>query len=928
MVFAGLSYRRGRALALLLGVLLAATGFTVLTGATQTARLQVSGAVAEHARGAYEILVRPSGSRTALERDRGLVRPNFLAGQYGGIEVDQWRRVQRLPGVEVAAPIAMLGYGFSWTTVSIDVTDSVDRSKSRQLIQVRPLWQADSGLTNVEDPLTNLVYVTTQPLAWPSEPVTVGTAADTAYTDGTRKHTEVQCFDQWWMVGPPYERQSDGRWLPLCPNVTYTQGVQRRAQSVHAQLNADGSFTVDGARTDRLRATVLVPLPMLVAGIDPAAEAELVGLDRAIVAGRYLKPDEKALPFAAPECCAMSGRPMPPVLVAAAPNVDDRVAVRTEQVALGDRIVAGRTFGRVAELERLPTIPGTSRTSAAVAAVTGYDPRLWDGAHSGTGMPIGTELLRQIGPVDYDEGPGGVLAVRTGTPAVRGWGTGQFDAVPMLATDTGFRPVRAVPRAEVLGALVDPVVVGVFDRDRLTTGDGLAGASLETYLPVSAQAGDARTAALLGGQPLRPDTNPGGYLATSPSVLVALDTILPGRTAPAPISAIRVRVAGLHGFDAVSREKVRQTAEDIAAATGLDVDIVYGSSLAPQTVALPPGSYGRPALTLAEPWSRKGVAVALIEAADRKSVVLFGLILLVCVLFVGNAVAAAVRERRRELAVLACLGWSRGRLAALVAGEAGAIALLAGLVAVPAALGVGRLAGIAVPLRQALLAVPVALALALVAAAIPVARAARAHPAGAVHPAVAAPGRRAGRRRGLAGLAAANLRRMPGRTALGVLALAVGVAGTTMVAAVTWVFHGTATGTLLGDAVSLRVRPVDTLAVAATVLLGLAAVGDVLYLGVRDRAAELATLRATGWSRAATARLIAYEAAGIGLLGALLGAGGGLLGAAWFAGSLPAALPWTALAVGGAAVVLAVLASLVPALLQQRAPMSIILAEE
>jgi putative ABC transport system permease protein len=105
---------------------------------------------------------------------------------------------------------------------------------------------------------------------------------------------------------------------------------------------------------------------------------------------------------------------------------------------------------------------------------------------------------------------------------------------------------------------------------------------------------------------LRPNTNPGGYLATSPSVLLSLDTLLTAGARPDLISAVRVRVGGLTEFDDVSRERVRLVAEDIAAATGLDVDIMYGSSPSAQTVALPAGVLGRPALTLDELWSRKG----------------------------------------------------------------------------------------------------------------------------------------------------------------------------------------------------------------------------------------------------------------------------------------------------------------------------------
>ncbi|MEV4082669.1 FtsX-like permease family protein, partial [Nonomuraea fuscirosea] len=132
------------------------------------------------------------------------------------------------------------------------------------------------------------------------------------------------------------------------------------------------------------------------------------------------------------------------------------------------------------------------------------------------------------------------------------------------------------------------------------------------------------------------------------------------------------------GPDPVSREHISEVARQIVAATGLDVDITMGSSPSPVTVALPEGAYGRPALALREEWVNKGVAYQILDEADRKSVVLFVLILAVCGLFVLNAASAVVRTRRTELGVLSCLGWSRRRLFGVVLSEVGVVGLVAG----------------------------------------------------------------------------------------------------------------------------------------------------------------------------------------------------------------------------------------------------------
>ncbi len=110
LAWSQLRFRTVRLLALLLGLLLATTAFTVLTAASRTSQLRTVGTVSAHFVPAYDILVRPRGSRTALEAQTGTVQPNFLSGIYGGITLAQYHQIAAIPGVQVAAPIAMVGY--------------------------------------------------------------------------------------------------------------------------------------------------------------------------------------------------------------------------------------------------------------------------------------------------------------------------------------------------------------------------------------------------------------------------------------------------------------------------------------------------------------------------------------------------------------------------------------------------------------------------------------------------------------------------------------------------------------------------------------------------------------------------------------------------------------------------------------------------
>jgi hypothetical protein len=81
LVLKELRHRPVRTAALASGILVAAVSFVLLASAAKTSELRVRGAVSRNFRGAYDVLVRPKGSFTTLERSDGLVRDRRAAGQ-------------------------------------------------------------------------------------------------------------------------------------------------------------------------------------------------------------------------------------------------------------------------------------------------------------------------------------------------------------------------------------------------------------------------------------------------------------------------------------------------------------------------------------------------------------------------------------------------------------------------------------------------------------------------------------------------------------------------------------------------------------------------------------------------------------------------------------------------------------------------------
>lgn len=320
------------------------------------------------------------------------------------------------------------------------------------------------------------------------------------------------------------------------------------------------------------------------------------------------------------------------------------------------------------------------------------------------------------------------------------------------------------------------------------------------------------------------------------------------------------------------------------------------------------------------------MAVAILKVVDAKSVGLFVLVLLVSALSVANSAVASVRGRRTELGVLACVGWRRRHLFTIVLTELAIVAVSAGVLAGVGAWAVGAAIGTPVSPARAGLALPAALIVALAAGVAPAWLAAHADPMAAVQPAVAQP-RKASTLATVKAMGRVNVTRNLARTLLAALGLLIGVAAFTTLLAITWGFQGAVVGTVLGDAVAVQARGADYAAVAAILVLAALGVANVMYLNIRDRGPELATLRAVGWEPGHLDQMIISEGLSIGALGAVPGA---LLGvaAAWaLTGSLTVVVVAAAGVGLSTALALAIAAAMISTRLVRRLPTTVLLTE-
>lgn len=742
------------------------------------------------------------------------------------------------------------------------------------------------------------------------------------------------------------EQLGSGRQAHVCPfslnevRSPFGPGERGVRMCWSLQTGSDGNgwgLQYPGFGHGHFGATIDWSFPFLLAAIDPTAEARLVGLKHAVVHGRYLRSGD------VPTIASFegTGRHDVPVLVSTRPYMDDhdQVAISELGAAAAHAMVHASSQRQVARVIAAVR-PGRVLEQRSLAVDQAYRNLLSEISHQQVAAiqsywSTSPTRYRQLGPRELAP-----LPVRNSLSVWRSdyESTGVVDA-PIDSEMTGYRPLH--PHVGI-GSDVTSIhlptlkAVGEFDPTKLPGFSPLSRLPQETYNPPIAAPADARTRELLHGQDLRPDSNLAGYLQPPPLLLTDLNSLpafsdpsaFPTGNTTAPISVIRVRVAGVRGPDPVSRERVRLVAQRIAQATGLQVDVTIGSSPTPIRIDLP-ATRQLPALELSEGWIKKGVSVSILHAVDRKSQILFGLILVVAILFLTNAASASVRARRTELGVLAAVGWNRPNLFTVIIGELAAIGLAGGVIGALLALAVSAAIGDHLALGTAALAVPAALAISATAGLLPALRACTLEPVAAVRPPVLEAGR-AWHARSISQLSLINLLRAPGRSLLGALSLAIGVFALTVLIGATIAFKNLLIGTLLGGTVSLQVSGSDYAAVAIIIILAIAAVADVLFLNQRERASELATLRATGWNKRSLNRLVSTEGAWIAALGSLLGGGLGLTATATaiLSQTLPPTLLLTTAAAIAAGVLAGTLAALAPSLWLSRLPTASLLTAE
>lgn len=648
----------GAALVAVLVLLIVVTGQL-----TESSQVALTGTVDRHWRGSYDLLVRPSGSRLSLESTDGLVEPNFLSFTgHGGIDEQQLAAIRQLPGVELAAPVAVVGYiRYSFSAPSVFISNL---PKAPTLYRLSLTATTSDGLTE------RLVQGRTSRLL-------IGPA------DLTAAHVPFASDERDMSYG------ADGVSIgfPELPGIV-SPLIAVDPVAEQALLGETASFLAPFSKLGDSRSDLRVS----------NFDQKLIPAD--LAAARFF------INLLGHQSDAAAQRPIVPLVVSKHLYTPLTLRLSIEQVGapLRSYPTADSQLVRLSEAAQAagPELTAVGSTNLDLTnTLRPFDTPsmtiLWPGSKPPNGTEIASRVddqfvARLAGRPTYQPMPGNTLTFRidpvglVDPSGVEPPGNGPdgaqrgveqayrtFTSSP-LATGSSFQQKNPFDRPFVFAP------IGEFDLATLDLPTDSA-----SYVPLGAY--DPPQTTLLGAsgpRPMSPTLNAAGFIEVPPLAVTDLAgaRLLRGN---APIDAIRVRVAGLTGFTADARSKVEQVASAIAG-RGLDVDIVAGSS--PQNVRIYVPGYdtlNNPATDLgyvSQPWTTLGAAQRVERTLGGLNVNLLVLVLLLTCAFTVTAEGLVGAIRRREVTILRSIGWTRLRLVGWYGSE---IVLLA-VILVPVAL--------------------------------------------------------------------------------------------------------------------------------------------------------------------------------------------------------------------------------------------------
>ena len=835
------------------GLLLITVGVSLFVTLSEINRQQALEAVQDYWRSDYDILVRPTDSAFLYDANGNrLIEPNFLSGQQGGITDEQLELIKTITGIEVAAPVAFLGYfPVGMLIDGEEVNDDPANAEAPWLVY------KDVRTFTMDDGWQNAV------------------SSDTIYTI----ENHVDAFSLKPNTGAMSFVGENGEEYLLPQSIT---SVFVNPFSGKDKIRLSGKEDWENALAwyERVQEQPiyghsyngLFNLYLPVAAVDPQAEQALVGLEEALVQGRYLSSTDS---YVEPDGTDYSYSI--PVLI----NEDSfqNITIHIKTYRLTDpaqqNLSQSLSSGGLSYLEGMQSELLGEKTITLHDYFLGYVQNSME-----RGGIVGGTMWNYLrpSPVQYTQTEGQEAAL-----SIAPIRTSQYGPIPGVASE----PAQGAYRRALIddfrlikngyGYSFGFMPVGIYDLSDLR-GSSINQVPQELYsAPLALLREDAQGNALEQEVTIIPTNNPLGYLSQPPVVVTTLPAAKFLAQRDDYISAVRVRVAGVETAGEDAQRKIERVADEIEARTGLQVDITLGSS--PQTMLVDvQGSEEVEALgKVEELWVRQLVGITLQRDFTRFDTLLFVVLFISFAVFLYTGAALNLQGRQGEIGVLKTVGWKDRRILGYLLSEALLLALITACTALLLTKGIMALMGHPIAGNRAVLVFPLILVLFALGTTLPFARAARRSPLSLLGLGELQQGKDQSSGFNMRSLAGRNISKQRSRFTTATLGLIPAFLVVILFFFITIILKGELSGSLLGQHIQVLIQPYHYGLMALILLVCQLILMNISGINIKKRQNEVGVLLAAGWKPTTIIftflKETLYSTLGSALLAALLALG-------------------------------------------------------
>lgn len=806
--------QKERFLLMMIGALLISGGLSTLIGLSESTKGTVIDSLQKKWDASYHIVVRPEGTEGISQNDN-FFDPNYLSGISGGISLDDYKKIKKIPGIDIAAPISMIGFtGYNVILNNLVISEP---GLYRLTSVTQDLGGVDAREDKTEFYFSKGIYEQPDPTIFEKYGIT-------AFDNNLSSYTRVLLAG----VDPTEE----ARLVGLDSAVLPLEG-QKYFSDSNMVYSTDFSFEGIDGKEINVKDT---GFPILLSNrsfLNQNLNFKLERLD---------------IPF----------------------KNDATIKKSLEVIEKNGGEEYLKTL--LSEETKEYTYNSKKVHESLIEGLTGIDSKTGEKikTNDSSTLSFSSILREKTGPLSYQS---------IESPFPERWEKAlqiiPYENVSneLMGDTHTYRKPQITDISMASNPRLSPDLIGLYDPSKLNISkDPLNELPMETYsTPTATHVLNKDKVPINPPKRIHSDSNIYGFLVQPPTMLTTIEAageILGDR----PVSAIRIKVKNVTAIGEESQKKLEKVSKEIEKQTGLHTDITLGSSPEPLLLNIPKVGKNEEVGWMEQIWVNKGTSINIFKETKLGYSGIIISVILVAIIYVFTSNLVSYLSRKQEFAVLLSIGWKPRQLKKILIIESLLIGIIVSLLTFVVHLGLSFKEKDSLTISEILLITFFIFLIYIIGPLFPAHLINNIQPwhvmrTGETNP----PGKRVIKTKGLFSMVFNTVMGRFQRNLVSVLAIALPTALLMMFIYVTFRLNGVLYTSWLGQYVSMEVGIHHYIAVSISLIISILTTSEIMWQNIKERRSEISLLKAFGWKNSHIRKMVLVEGAVIGLVGGIIG---------------------------------------------------------